>query len=278
MCRPVVLLFILPVLWTVIPTGAASAEPGLSTTGHFVPGGLITGRTEPGNIVTRDGSRVVVSDGGYFLVGLGRNARGVTVINIEDATGATSTFSFDIEEREYDTQRIDGLPTNQVSPNPETLERIAAENALIKEARRRTSADTGFLSGFMWPVVGRISGVFGSQRILNGEPRNPHNGVDIAAPTGTPVLAMADGYVSLVHQDMFYTGKTVILDHGHGLTSIYIHMSDIAVQEGEHLSKGDRIGAVGQTGRATGPHLHWGITLQSTHLDPVLVAGPMPIR
>ena len=118
--------------------------------------------------------------------------------------------------------------------------------------------------------------MFGSQRILNGNPRNPHNGVDIAAPTGTAVKAMTDGVVNLVHQDMFYTGKTVMLDHGHGLTSIYIHMSEILVEDGESVVKGQPIGKIGKTGRATGPHLHWGVTLRSMHLDPMLVAGPMP--
>ena len=125
-------------------------------------------------------------------------------------------------------------------------------------------------------MTGRISGVYGSQRVLNGQPRRPHFGVDIAAPKGTPVAAMADGTVALVHQDMFYTGKTVMLDHGLGLTSVYIHMDAITVDQGAKVRKGQQIGTVGQTGRATGPHLHWGVAWFGTQLDPALLVGPQP--
>ena len=144
--------------------------------------------------------------------------------------------------------------------------------------RTRTTLETFFDAGFIWPVEGRISGVFGSQRILNGKPRRPHNGVDIAAPTGTPVKAMGDGIVALVHQDMFFTGKTVMIDHGLGLNSVYIHMNAITVRDGEFVTKGTQIGTVGQTGRATGPHLHWGVSWFKTHLDPALLVGPQKAR
>jgi murein DD-endopeptidase MepM/ murein hydrolase activator NlpD len=120
-----------------------------------------------------------------------------------------------------------------------------------------------------------VSGIYGSQRILNGKPRRPHNGVDVVAPRGTPVVACADGVVALVNPGMFFTGKTVMIDHGHGLTSVYVHMDDIRVRAGDRVRKGARIGSIGMTGRATGPHLHWGVSLFNTHLDPALLAGPM---
>ena len=131
------------------------------------------------------------------------------------------------------------------------------------------------MTGFIWPATGRISGVFGSQRILNGEPRRPHNGIDIAAPRGTPVVAMGAGRVVMANSDMFLTGKTVMINHGHGLTSIYIHMDRITVKRTDLVSRGQQIGAVGMTGRATGPHLHWGVSLFNTKLDPALLVGSM---
>ena len=143
--------------------------------------------------------------------------------------------------------------------------------------RKRDTETTYFASGFLRPIKGgRISGVYGSQRILNGKPRSPHNGLDIAVPKGTPVMAAADGIVALVHEDMFYTGKTVMIDHGHGLTSVYIHMDSIRVADGQRVTKGAPIGTVGMTGRATGPHLHWGVTWFGTHLDPALLIAEKP--
>ena len=137
-------------------------------------------------------------------------------------------------------------------------------------------ANVLFESGWQWPAKGRISGVYGSQRILNGKPRQPHYGIDIAAPTGTPVVAPADAVVTLVHDDMYYTGGTIILDHGHGLTSAMLHMHTIAVRVGDRLRKGDPIGTVGKSGRATGPHLDWRINLFEARLDPALLVPPMP--
>lgn len=270
------LRFMVALLVTAISATGAWADVSLSLDGTFAPGGLVIGKTTIGNTVTVDGRIIRVSENGEFLLGLGRNATGETTIVVTSQNGEISSYAYDIAAREYDVQYIDGLPSKQVSPDPAALERIAADSALIKAARKSDLSNPFFLSGFDWPTMGRISGVFGSQRVLNGEPRNPHNGVDIAASTGTKVRAMADGRVTLVHADMFYTGKSVVLDHGHGLTSIYVHMSDILISEGELVRKGDVIGKVGQSGRATGPHLHWGVTLFSTHLDPALVTGPMP--
>lgn len=254
----------------------AHASPSLTFEGPLRPGALIVGRTDPGARVTIDGDAVRVGADGRFLIGLGRDAEGTIEIAATGPGGARATESLAVEPRSYDIQRIDGLPEKQVSPDPETLARITRELDLIRAARRADTSEPYFARGFAWPVTGPVTGVYGSQRILNGEPRRPHYGVDIAAPAGTPVRAMADGVVALVHEDMFYTGRTVMIDHGHGLGSIYVHMSAIAVADGERVERGAVIGRIGQSGRATGPHLHWGVTLFSTYLDPALVAGPMP--
>ena len=170
---------------------------------------------------------------------------------------------------------VNGLPESKVTPKPSDMKKIREDNAKIARIRKLDSAEAHFMTGFIWPATGRISGVFGSQRILNGKPRRPHNGIDIAAPQGTPVVAMAEGRVAMAKSDMFLTGKTVMIDHGHGLNSIYIHMDQITIKSGDLVSRGQQIGTVGMTGRATGPHLHWGVSLFNTKLDPALLVGSM---
>ena len=165
---------------------------------------------------------------------------------------------------------------SKVTPDPESLQRINSEKAEMEKARRQSDPLAYFLSGFHWPATGRISGVYGSQRILNGKPRRPHYGTDIAAPEGTPVAAMAAGKVAFVHPGMFFNGKTVLIDHGLGLRSVYIHLSATAVRAGDTVAAGQRIGAIGATGRATGPHLHFALTLEHIQIDPELVLGKMP--
>ena len=254
----------------------AAADPRLTFEGSFVQGGLVVARTEPFALVEVDGRPTRLSPEGLFLLGFGRDADPTVEITVTFGDGGVLRRRLDVAEREFPVQRIEGLPPQQVTPDPKALERIHAESALIRTARELDSARTDFTGGFAWPVQGTITGVFGSQRILNGEPRAPHSGVDIAAPPGTPVAAAADGVVSLIHEDMFYTGKTVLLDHGHGLASIYVHLSEIEVVEGQRVEQGTAIGKVGATGRATGPHLHWGVSLNQTRLDPELLVGPMP--
>ena len=243
--------------------------------GEALQGGLLIGRAQPGATVTVDGRTVRVAPDGLFLLGFGRDAAAPVRIIARDPAGTVTDCAVTPEKREYKITRIDGLPKRKVSPNPADMKRIRADNAAIARTRNRDTAATDFTDGFRWPLAGRISGVFGSQRVLNGQPRRPHNGVDIAAPAATPIAAPAPGVVALVEDDMFLTGKSVMLDHGHGLTSVYVHMSSIAVTQGQRLKRGDVIGAVGKTGRATGNHLHWGVTLFETHLDPALLAGEM---
>ncbi len=256
-------------------SGWSHTSPSIKLDGQMVQGGLVLGRTAPGTKLTVGGAKVRVSSKGAFLFGFGRDAPKVVVLRAVFPDGRTRRRSLDVRQRKYKIQRIDGLPKGKVSPSRKDLKRIGAEGALINAARARDTDRPFFRGGFVWPVKGRISGVYGSQRILNGKPRRPHLGVDIAAPTGTLIVAAADGIVRIAHGGMFFTGKTVAIDHGHGLVSIYAHMSRVLVETGQRVAKGTPIGKVGATGRVTGPHLHWGVSLFRKRLDPALLVGPM---
>ncbi len=260
-------------MWALV--GAASSGK-LIVSGEPTQGGLIHGRVSPGAQIWYEGRNLRVSKRGEFVIGFGRNEPPITKLRIRYADGQREQRNVHVAQREYDVQRIDGLPPRKVEPTAKDLVRIRREAALIKTARRRDSVYTDFLGGFAWPVAGRISGVYGSQRVLNGKPRRPHYGVDVAARAGTPVRAPASGVVSLVHRDMYFTGGTIIIDHGHGLSSLFSHLSAVHVQEGRRVARGDTIAKVGATGRATGPHLHWGMNWFERRLDPKLMAGPMP--
>lgn len=250
----------------------------LDLDGSAVQGGLLVGRADPGARIEVDGRPVRVSPEGVFLLGFGRDAPPRSRLEAAFADGGRQTRLIYVQPREYAIQRIDGLPPRTVSPSPEEQARIAREAALVRKARSRDDARTDFLGGFQWPLTGRITGVYGSQRILNGEPRAPHYGVDIAAPVGAPVLAPAPGVVTLAHPDMFYSGGTLILDHGHGLSSTFIHLDSILVREGQRVEQGQPIARAGASGRATGPHLDWRMNLFEERLDPQLLVGPMPAR
>ncbi|MCC6471269.1 MAG: M23 family metallopeptidase [Alphaproteobacteria bacterium] len=251
----------------------ARADP-VTFTGPLTQGGLVEGHVAPGSKVSVDGAPVRVSPEGVFLAGFGREAV-KAIVEVASPDGSRETKVLAVAPRKFDIQRVDGLPERMVTPPPEVLERIKAEGAMVREVRRRDDARTDFLAGFLWPVTGPISGVYGSQRILNGQPRAPHYGVDIAVPTGTPIMAPADGMVTMI-ADLYLTGWTVILDHGHGLSSVFMHLSEVAAKDGQRMGRGAPIGKAGATGRATGPHLHWGLNLFETRLDPQLLAPPMP--
>lgn len=254
----------------------AEADPAIEFSGNFIQGGIAIGRVQPGAKIHLGKQQVRVSPDGWFLLGFGRDEKPNVLLDVDFADGKKQQQTLNIKARKYEIQRIDGLPPSKVTPSAEDLKRIKRENALISAARHRDEPRTDFLSDFEWPVIGRVSGVFGSQRVLNGKPKRPHYGVDVAAPNGTTVRAPAPGVVTLVHQDMFYTGGTINLDHGHGLTSIFVHLSGISVTEGQRVEKGSVIGSVGATGRATGPHLHWGMNWFQARIDPMLLVGDMP--
>jgi murein DD-endopeptidase MepM/ murein hydrolase activator NlpD len=262
------LLLLLPL--SALQAGAFSLE------GDLMQGGMVTGVTDPGNRVLYDGTPIRVSPEGVFLLGFGRDDALEHTLEITRGGKTLERRELVIGKRQYQIQRIDNLPPSKVTPPKRDWERIKRETALVKKARRLDDARTDFAEGFIWPALGVISGVYGSQRILNGEARRPHFGVDIAAPTGTPVYAPADGVVTLAHPDMFFSGGTLILDHGHKLSSSFLHLSRLTVKEGDRVKQGDKIAEIGATGRVTGAHLDWRMNLRKARIDPQLLVPPMP--
>lgn len=255
---------------------AGDALAGLSLDGPLTQGGLVVGRADAGAQVELDGAPLRVSPEGVFLLGFHRDHPGQSKLLVVHRDGRKEERLLKIEPRQFEIERIDGLPQNKVTPNPEEEARIKRDNELLAQARTRDDPRTDFLSGWGWPVEGRISGIYGSQRILNGEAKNPHYGIDIAAPEGTLIRAPADGLVTLAHPDMFYSGGTLLIDHGHKLTSSFLHLHRILVKEGDYVKRGDPIAELGQTGRVTGPHLDWRITWRDARVDPQLLTPPMP--
>jgi len=256
---------------------SAPRAEALQLAGEFEQGGLVRGTTVPGASVALDGREVPVAPDGRFVLGFGRDAPAEAVLVLRLPDGRSEERRLQVARRDYVVQRVEGLPQETVTPDPRLLERIKREADALRALRAVPGRDLDFLTPLVWPAVGPISGVYGSQRILNGVPRAPHLGVDIAAPPGTPVVAAAGGVVRLA-EELFLTGNTILLDHGYGLTTSYAHLSRIAVAVGQHVRQGEVIGAVGATGRATGPHLHWGLEWLGVRLDPQLAAGPMPAQ
>jgi murein DD-endopeptidase MepM/ murein hydrolase activator NlpD len=239
--------------------------------GEAVQGGLVFGQAGPGDQVYLDGETVMVSADGRFVIGFSRDETGERTLVVRNPSGGEERLALAVVPRDYDIERVDGLPPQTVTPDPEAAQRIAEEAAMVASARNRRDTRTDYDSGFAWPAAGRISGVYGSQRILNGEPRRPHFGLDIAAPTGSPVYAPADGIVTLTHPDMYFSGGTIILDHGQGLSSTFLHLSKIHVEAGTTVRQGDLIAEIGATGRASGPHLDWRMNWLDRRVDPQLL-------
>ncbi len=264
--------------WAVMAALSVSAVQAgtFELQGQFVEGGLALGKTEADAVVRLGDRRVRVGIDGTFVLGFHRDEEQELLLKIRHPDGEQTERWLTIAQRDYNIQRIDGLPPKKVSPPQEVLDRISSEAALVRKARAKDSPLAGFASGWRWPVTGRITGIFGSQRILNGQPKQPHYGIDIAAPEGTPFVAPADGVVSLVHEDMYYSGGTLMVDHGHGLASTFLHLATIEVEVGQTVKKGDRLGTVGTTGRSTGPHLDWRVNWFGKRLDAALLVPAMP--
>ncbi|HXP73533.1 MAG TPA: M23 family metallopeptidase [Stellaceae bacterium] len=254
----------------------ARADDAIAISGVLSQGGLARGEAPPGTALALDSRPVRVAPDGRFILGFGRDAPAKVTLSATFPDGHSTTQEITLGQREYDVQRINGLPPLMVTPDSTLMVRIKAELAKVHGARAIDSDQLAFETPLEWPVTGPISGVYGSQRILNGEPRAPHLGVDIAAPTGTPIKADAAGTVTLAEHDLYFTGGTVIIDHGYGLSSIYQHMSRLDVTVGQHVEQGETVGAIGATGRVTGAHLHWGMNWYDVAIDPQLIAGPMP--
>ena len=238
--------------------------------GKFIQGHFILGKTNPGSKVIIDKKKVRVSKDGFFVFGLDRDRKYDVIINIQNSTSKKRIVK-KVIKRKYNIQRIDGLDEKKVTPPEEVYKRIKEENNKIGEARAINSELDFFKNKFIMPVEGIISGVYGSQRILNGKPKWPHYGIDIAAKKGTKIKSSAEGIVTMAEDDLYYTGGTIIMDHGHGISTIYSHLEKIFVQVGDKIKQGDIIGTVGSTGRSTGPHLDFRINWFQTRLDPMTV-------
>ena len=239
--------------------------------GKFIQGSFILGKTEPGSEVFIDKKKVKVTSDGFFVFGLGRDRKYDVVITL-NKDGNKQKIVKKVQKRKYNIQRIDGLEEKKVTPPEEVYERIKKENKLINEARAIESDLIFFIKKFIIPVENAIiSGVYGSQRILNGKPKWPHYGLDFAADEGAKIKAMLDGTVTLAESDLFYTGATLIFDHGHGISTLYMHMEKILVKKGQKIKQGNIIGTVGSTGRATGAHLDVRLNWFQTRLDPATV-------
>jgi len=239
--------------------------------GKFEQGSFILGKTEPNATVFIDKRKIRVSKKGFFAFGLDRDRGNDVSIKIHK-DGKQQTIVKKVLKREYKIQRIDGLPPKQVTPPPEVYERIKKDNKLIGEARSLDTTYNFFKDKFIYPLDKYIiTGVYGSQRILNGKPRRPHYGIDFHAPEGTPVRAMMDGEVTLAENDMYFTGGTLIFDHGHGISTLFMHMKDINVKLGQKVKKGEIVGTLGQSGRATGPHLDIRLNWFDIKLDPASI-------
>jgi len=239
-------------------------------TGKFVQGHFILGQTESGSQIFIGNKEIKVSKDGYFVFGIDRN-RKFDILITKINNGKKEKITKKVFKRKYKIQKIDGLPENKVTPPESVYKRIKKENNAIGEARAINSDLNYFKNKFIMPVEGIITGVYGSQRILNGKPKWPHYGIDIAADKGTLIISSGKGIVTMSEDDLYYTGGTIIMDHGHGISTIYSHLETVLVSVGDKINQGDIIGTVGSTGRSTGPHLDFRVNWFQTRLDPMTV-------
>ena len=274
--------FLLGTLASMLAPGCtfAIAPKRLSFSGSLKQGSLVIGTAEPGAKVTVNAAPVLVSGNGTFAFGFEYDQKKPSTVVARFRDGAGQSRDVAPVVREYEVQRINGLPEQQAHPTePAIVARIARENQMIADARKHDTTGVAFAEPFDWPVPGIVSGLFGSQRILNGKASTPHFGVDIAAPEGTPIHAPTDGTVALAEPDFYLTGGTTVLDHGHGVFTLYIHQRALTVIVGQAVKRNDVIGLVGMKGRATGPHLHWALNWFQMKLDPSLsTLTPLPAK
>lgn len=268
-------------LWALIcalpAIGTTAAAADVTLPEILQQGQLVIGHAAHDTQIAYHDRVLRVGDDGIFVFGLDRDAPNSIDLTIRHPDGRVSTLTRQIRQRHYRIERVNGLPRQTVTPRPKIAARIAREQARVARARVRDDAREDFLDGFQRPVAGaRITGVYGSQRIDNGVPKSPHYGLDMAVPAGTPVHAPAAGVVSFADRHLYLTGGTVLIDHGYGLDSSFLHMSRIDVKTGQHVRQGQVIGAVGMSGRATGPHLHWGFNWFGVRLDPALLPATIP--
>ena len=255
----------------VVPAAPVPQEERVVFPASVPQGALVFGKVPPGSQV-RYRERLLRATGyGTVALGVGRDETGPLKVDVTLPSGRVEPVSIAVTPRDWPVEHVNGVPPKTVNPPPEIAARIQREQALVTAARERDDERTDFALPFQWPVQGRISGRFGNARVYNGQPGAGHSGMDIAAPDGTPVKAPAGGVVTFASPDLYLTGGTVLLDHGHGVSSNFLHLSRIDVRVGDRIEPGQVIGAVGATGRATGPHLHWGMNWFDTRIDPLLV-------
>lgn len=273
-----VLVRVCLLLALVLGAGPAMAD-GLLTSlkGTPAPGALLIGKTLPGTKVLLGKKSLRVTSDGYFVFGFGRDAEGDRMLTLVK-DGQQEQHDLSLQARQWHIQRVEGVPQETVTPPKSVLARIHREAALVARARQTDSSRRGFLMPFVWPASGPITGVYGSQRFYNGQPRNPHYGLDIAGGQGGEVIAPADGVVTLAYPDMFYSGGTLLVDHGYGISSTFIHLSKILVKKGDVVHQGDVIARIGSSGRATGPHLDWRINWYGERLDPQWFMSAMNVE
>ena len=250
----------------------AATPPAITLWGELTQGSLLRGKTAPGTQEKLNGKPIQISADGDFVLGFGRDAELQQTLSWQGSNAkSASSRELKLTKRSYDIQSVKGVPQKTVTPSPEHQLRIDKENALLDRAREKLLLREDVFGRFVAPMIAPITGVYGSQRIFNGTPKRPHFGLDYAAPVGTLVKAPLSGVVTLVHEDMFYSGGTLIVDHGYGVSSTFIHLSAILVREGDEIKQGDAIAKVGAGGRASGPHLDWRINWFDTRIDPAKV-------
>lgn len=243
--------------------------------GKFEQGALVRGQVPTGTQVNLNGAAVKVTPSGGFAIGFDRDAKAEQLLELVYPDGLTELKPLKIATKKYQIQSVKGISNSIMQPDPKAVARAALDARQTQAAREQFTESEAFLTDFIWPLTGRISGVYGSQRIYNDVPGNPHFGVDVAAPTGTVVVAPADGEISLAVNDMFYSGGTMIIDHGYGVSSSFLHLSKLYVKPGDKVKQGQAVAEVGATGRVTGPHLDWRLNWFHMRLDPVSIVPSM---
>ncbi len=266
-----------PLAWLLLAAAAASALPAAAADARIVfppsvpQGAMVLGKVPAGSTVQYAGRTLRVTAYGTAVFGVGRDATGPLQVLVTPPAGAQQAIAIAVVPRAWPVEKVNGVPPATVSPPPAIAERIRREQEQVAAARGADDDRADFAQAFAWPVDGRISGRFGNQRVYNGTPGSAHSGMDIAVPTGTPVRAPAAGVVTLAAMDFYLTGGTLLLDHGHGISSNFLHLSRIDVKPGDRVLQGQVIARVGATGRASGPHLHWGMNWFDVRMDPLLV-------
>lgn len=262
-------LWIFTVLLYLLAFSSVSWALQLSLPDRVYQGDLIVGKVEPPSPVFVNGKKYSVSEHGYFVLGVPRLQKTDLLVTATNGNRKVSK-TLRVLAYKWKIQRIDGLPERHVNPPPEAIKQIKKDNQKVRDIRQSEVHPVPLFlrGGFILPVEGPITGVYGSQRILNGQPRSPHSGVDFAASKGTSVRSPANGIVRLVAMNMYLMGNTLMIDHGLGVVSIFIHLNSISTREGDRIEQGEIVARVGKTGRATGPHLHWGVSVGTTSIDP----------